>query len=292
MEIGVILNAIDAKVTANSEAIKSLSTSLVDLHAKMDLLLQNCKLQPSHDNQTVNPEIVAAPKLLNFKPIATIEDANQFERDLLNREFEMPLRKQLVLAHGTDIGPYGKTRVAHDLRVKLFDLKFFTLCSWSGSSIKGRSGLYAFSDFENIYNFFWSIVNIADKTFVEDDAKHFFQNIMNRKRSLNIGDDSGGPKKKIIRPHSKIRPKIGKYKKRQTAIVSANDDEQLNETDQQTEDDQINGDPHVSDQHTPVENINGDSTPESELMNSSVQFSPLNRSVVYDGLLNPQPKQI
>lgn len=221
--LGEILNVMDAKITANTESMKAIVVSLSDLHAKMDLMLQNTQMQASNSNTSASAA-AAAPKPVTFKRIITFQDAAKFDADLsLNIEYGEQLAKEFMLKHGTDIGPYGSTRVAPALRQEMFSNQLFKVCSWSGADATGEKKLYEFGDMDHLIEFFWRIVNNADKTFLLDDAKTHFQNVMNRKKSLKDDDQIK------IKPHSKKRPLLGSYKKSKRAKNAEGDAENSKE---------------------------------------------------------------
>lgn len=143
--------SLDAKMTAATKSIELLSAALADVNAKVDVLLQNTQIvqtvQPKNDQpmQPVEP--------VEMGRIESEDDANKFEIALSYAEYKKQLRKEFFREFGQDIGPYGKVRIAHDVRNKMFSNKFFTLCSWSGTSIKNRGDLLAFSKYEKTIKF-------------------------------------------------------------------------------------------------------------------------------------------
>lgn len=195
-------------------------------------------------NNSEKPEKSKKELLLPFtKPISSIEELNEFEEKLKDKNF----LKTIVLNLSFVCGKNGKLN-GIDCCYKLIDIfldrSFLTKFSWTGNSREKDVKKIPLKFFHNFRKCFLEIILQADKEFSEVHCEKFFKTII--KNSVQRQEPS-----KISSTH-KVRPSLLKYRKKvlETGEISANvaldnkceDPQSIEEIDTDIESESVNDD--------------------------------------------------
>lgn len=123
-------------------ALQNVTQLVVELNAKVDVLLKNSKVptpvdQQPEDQQQVLPD---CSEEMEIDQIKTLDDAYRLDHKLhYNPDYKKKLKEKLIREYGTNIGNgAGNKSVSHDLGEKMFNRSFFQKCSYTGKTPTGK----------------------------------------------------------------------------------------------------------------------------------------------------------
>ncbi|XP_069363481.1 uncharacterized protein [Maniola hyperantus] len=113
--------------------------------------------------------------VVGFEPIDSVEDLEQFNELLKDKESSDKLKEKLAVVCGTGKGK--GTNNCFSLVDVMFTRRFLTECSWAGGSRNDKKKT-CFKAYNRVISFFFDLIYNSDKKFTVLECETFFKNIL------------------------------------------------------------------------------------------------------------------